>query len=120
MARSAITVRELSSPRAGLYGSTATLADAADATNDHEFVHPGGVAMLHVYNGSGATMNVTIKAVAATSTKQNAEDYTVALADNSMYWLPIAYDDGYITDTGTVEIDIDQDTSSHLMVFKAN
>lgn len=120
MARSTITVRSLTTPRGGLEATPATHYDAADKDNDHEFVHSGGVILLYVENGSGATMNVIVNAVAGVSTKQMAEDYTVAVDNGNRLWIPIAYDDGYVNSSGKVDIDIDQDTSSYLAAFKIN
>lgn len=118
MARSAITVRSLTTPRGGLNADPATHYDAADAANDHEFVHPGGTVLLYVENGSGSPMNVVVNAVASVSTRLMAEDYTATVATGDRLWLPIRYDDGYMTSTGTVEIDVDQSASSWLAVFK--
>jgi hypothetical protein len=118
MARSAITVRNITTPRGGLNADPATHYDAADATNEHEFTHPGGTVLLYIENGSGATMNIVVTAVADVQTKQMAEDYTAAILNGDRLWLPIKYDDGYIASDGNVDIDIDQDTSSYLAVFK--
>jgi hypothetical protein len=118
MARSAITVNSLTGPRAALEATPASNYDAADAANDHEFAHPGGIVFLHVINRSGATMNIVVNAVAGAQTKQMAEDKTEAIDNGNDWWMRIAYDDGYVASDGNVDIDIDQDTSSYLTVFK--
>ena len=118
MARSPITVRTLTSPRSGLNGVYAAYYDTADATNDHEFTHPGGVVVLNILNFSGATMNVVVPAVASLGTRQAAEDYTATILDGDHLWLPIGYNDGYVNSSGKVDVDIDQDTSSWLGVLK--
>jgi hypothetical protein len=111
-------VRTISVPRSGLNADPTTHYDAADAANNHEFAHPGGTVLLYVENNSGSTMNVTVNAVATASTKQMAEDLTAAVLNGDRWWQPIAYDAGYIASDGNVDIDIDQDTSSYLAVFK--
>ena len=118
MARTAIPVTNISGPRGSVTITPATSYTAADATNDHEFTHTGGLLDLYVENNSGSVMNVSIKAVAGANTKQMAEDKDVALNDGQRLRARIAYNDGYVTSTGTVEIDIDQDTGSYLAVFK--
>jgi len=116
--RSEITVRELSGPRAELTADPSTHYDAADAANEHEFVHPGGIVLLGIFNRSGSTMNVTITAVASNETKQMAEDWPDAIPDGDDGWYRIKHDDGYVNSDGKVEIDIDQDATSYLVVFK--
>lgn len=118
MPRVAIPVVSLSGPRASQVGVPGTIYTAADATEDHEFTHPGGVVELYVQNGSGLSMSVVVKAVASTATQQMAEDKTETVAIGAEARIRIGYGDGYVTATGTVEIDIDQDTSSYLGVYK--
>jgi len=118
MARSEITVREITSPRNGLNATPATHYDAADASNDHTFTHPGGLCFLYIENNSGSSMVVGITAVATPATKQMAQDLPYTIADGGRLWLPIRYEDGFTSSAGAVEIDIDQDTTSYLAVFK--
>lgn len=118
MARSEITVLEAQSPRSAASGVTSTIYDLADATNNHEFTHPGGLVILHVINSSGLTMNIVITAVAGDQTKQMADDYTLALPTGQQFWFPIAYGDGFVNSSGKVEIDIDQAGPSRLGVIK--
>lgn len=116
MARSTITVQTLAAYGASILDHT-TNRDAADATNDHQFTHPGGDVLLIVENGSGSTMAVEIKAVSGPGTFGMAEDGGGSVATGKTAYFSIP-DYGFNQGSNVVHIDIDQDTSSYLSIVK--
>lgn len=101
------------SPASG--GNSQLTKTAADATNDHEFKNDGQV-VLYIDNGSGATMNVTVQAVACAHGR--TVDDTAAIPTGQTYKFgPYPVEEWNQSD-GTVQVDVDQTTSSDLWAVR--
>jgi hypothetical protein len=116
MARSSITVQTCAA-FGGAVADAQDNRDAADATNDHSFVHPGGEVLLVIENGSGGDLTALIKGVASPATFNRAVDTTVVTSTGKFSVVGIP-DRGFDQGGGVVYIDIDADTSSYLSVYK--
>lgn len=115
MARSAITVQTCAA-YGGSVANASDNRDAADATNDHQFTHPGGTVLLQIDNGSGGDLIALIKGVASPATFNRAVDVSVTTSTGKSSVVAIP-EWGFDQGNGVVHIDIDADTSSYLSVY---
>lgn len=96
--------------------ATSGVRVAADATNEHVITHPGWgrPLFLVVENGSGGTITFTITAPAQPRTGNYARVLTCAVTGTvGVISVPPEYCQG----DGTLQLDLDTDTSSYVSAF---
>ena len=114
MARTAIAVQT----GAAFGGKIQDVAlTAGDATNDHQFVHPGGDVLLFVKNADAAPHDVVVKAVASPRTFGRATDITISTT-NAKESVCVIPDKGFDQGAGVVHLDLTVATGMSLAVFK--
>ena len=114
MARTAIPV-QTTNPYGGKIEDISYTA--GDATNDHEFAHPGGDVLVLIKNGSGGSIDTTLVGVASAKTFNRATDVTISTGagEESVVVVPSS---GFDQGSGVVHLDLTTDTSMEFAVVK--